>query len=296
MDTNAQLKLGEKGAWISIITYIILAAIKLFIGNIGQSEGLTADGLNNATDVISSIAVLIGLKISQKPPDEDHSYGHYRAESIASLIAAFIMLTIGLQVMVGGVQNFFTEGSQRPDWLTAWTALGSSIVMYVVYLYNLALSKKINSPSIKAVAYDNRSDAFVSIGAFIGIVGTHFGILFLDVFTAVIVGLIICKTAWGIFRDTAHALTDGFDTDLLCEIEESISHTAGVRKVIAVKARTHGNQILVDATICVDPHLNVIESHQITEKIEEQLNTKHHVTRSLIHIEPYQQSFDKKLI
>ena len=99
-------------------------------------------------------------------------------------------------------------------------------------------------------------------------------------------GLIICKTAWGIFRDTAHALTDGFDTNLLREIEESISHAAGVRKVITVKARTHGNQILVDATIGVDPHLNVIESHQITEKIDERLCTKHHVTRSLIHIEP----------
>jgi cation diffusion facilitator family transporter len=296
MDANTQLKLGEKGAWISICTYLILAAIKLFIGNTGQSEGLTADGLNNATDVISSIAVLIGLKISQKPPDEDHSYGHYRAESIASLIAAFIMLTIGLQVMAGGIQNFFTEESQKPDWLTAWIALASSIVMYVVHLYNLKLSKKINSPSIKAVAYDNRSDAFVSIGAFIGIFGTHFGLLFLDVFTAILVGLIICKTAWEIFRDTAHALTDGFDTNLLCEIEEAIIHTAGVRKVIAVKARTQGNQILVDATICVDSHLNVIESHQITEKIEEQLHTKYHVTRSLIHIEPYQQGSDKKLI
>ena len=287
METDTQLKLGEKGAWISIITYIFLAAIKLLIGNWGQSEGLTADGLNNSTDVISSVAILIGLRISQKPPDENHSYGHYRAESIASLIAAFIMVTVGLQVIIDGIQAFFSNQSQQPDWLTALTALACATIMYFVYIYNLKLSKKINSASIKAVAYDNRSDALVSIGAFIGIVGTHFNLRFLDVIAAVIVGLIICKTAWDIFRDTTHTLTDGIDTDLLSGIENTVVQASGVRKVISVKARTQGNQILVDATICVDPNLNVIEGHTITEKIEEQLYSKYHVSRALIHIEPY---------
>ncbi|KAA9031629.1 cation diffusion facilitator family transporter [Niallia endozanthoxylica] len=288
MDANTQLKLAERGAWISIFTYVILAVLKLYIGKMGHSEGLTADGLNNTTDVISSIAILIGLKISQKPPDEDHTYGHYRAESIASLIAAFIMMTIGLQVLIDGIQSIFREQAVTPDWLTAWVALFCAIIMYAVSLYNFRLSKKINSSSIKAVAYDNRSDALVSIGAFIGIAGTYIGIGFLDVLAAIIVGVIICKTAWQIFRDSSHALTDGFDTKLLYRMEETIIHTAGVKKVITVKARLQGNQILVDATICVDPHLNVIESHEITEKIEEQLKDKHHVSGSLIHIEPYQ--------
>jgi cation diffusion facilitator family transporter len=288
MDTSDQLKLGEKGAWISIFTYLILAVIKLYIGNIGNSEGLMADGLNNTTDIISSVAVLIGLKIAQKPPDEDHSYGHYRAESIASLVAAFIMLTIGLQVIGDGVKNFFTSSTNQPDWLTAWTALFCAVIMYIVYLYNYKLGKKINSSSIKAIAYDNRSDALVSIGAFIGIIGTNFGIAYLDVIAAIIVGLIICRTSWHIFRDTSHALTDGFDTTLLCKIEGAIIDTPGVRKVITVKARTQGNQILVDATICVDPYLNVIESHQITEDIEDMLYKNFHVMKSLIHIEPYQ--------
>lgn len=287
MDTNSQLKLGEKGAWISIITYILLAIVKLYIGGTGKSEGLTADGLNNLTDTIASITVLIGLKISQKPPDDDHSYGHYRAESIASLITAFIMVTIGIKVTGDGIKSIFLDNSDKPDLVTAWTALGCAVIMYIIYLYNFRLSKKINSPSIKAVAYDNRADALVSIGAFVGIVGTRFGIAFFDVLAAIVVGLLICKTAWEIFRDTAHTLTDGFDTDLLEKIENTIIHTKGVRKVIAVKARTHGNQILVDATICVDPYLTVIESHSITEKIEDKLYKEHHVAETQIHIEPY---------
>lgn len=288
METEAQLKLGEKGAWLSIFTYIFLALVKLVIGHMGHSEGLLADGLNNTTDVISSIAILIGLKISQKPPDGDHSYGHYRAESIASLIAAFIMLTVGIQVIIDGVESFFSTRTETPDMLTAWTALACAIIMYFVYLYNLKLSRQINSSSIKAAAYDNRSDALVSIGAFIGIIGTQFGFPFLDTIAATIVGLIICKTAWEIFRDTAHTLTDGIDTTLLSGIEQTIIAAPGVLKVSAVKARTQGNQILVEATICVNPDLNVVESHEITENIEEQLDKKYRVSIAMIHIEPYQ--------
>ncbi len=288
METNSQLKMGEKGAWISIFTYIFLAILKLIIGNLGQSEGLMADGLNNSTDVIASIAVLIGLKISQKPPDEDHSYGHYRAESIASLVAAFIMLSVGFQVIIDGVRMFFSKQTETPNMLTAWTALACAIIMYFVYLYNLKLSRKINSSSIKAVAYDNRSDAFVSIGAFIGIIGTHLGFRFLDTIAAILVGVMICKTAWDIFRDTAHTLTDGIDTELLSGIEQTIIDAPGVLKATAVKARTQGNQILVEATIYVNPKLNVVESHEITETIEEQLHKKHHVSAAMIHIEPFQ--------
>ncbi|MFD2443032.1 cation diffusion facilitator family transporter [Bacillus sp. CGMCC 1.16607] len=287
METNSQLKAGEKGAWISIFAYIILATIKLTIGKIGHSEGLWADGLNNSTDIIASIAVLIGLKIARKPPDDNHLYGHYRAESIASLVAAFIMMSVGVNVIIGGVQSFFSQHSSHPDWITAWTALFSAMVMFGVYRYNLSLSRKIKSASIKAVAYDNRSDAFVSIGAFIGIVGTYIGIPLLDVVAAVIVGLIICRTAWHIFTEATHTLTDGFDQEQLLNIEKTIKETPGVLDVTDVKARTHGNYIFLETTIHVNPKLDVIESHRITEEIESLLKEKHEVENAFIHIEPF---------
>lgn len=287
MDTNSQLKAGEKGAWLSIFAYIILASLKLTIGKMGQSEGLWADGLNNSTDIIASIAILIGLKIARKPPDDNHLYGHYRAESIASLVAAFIMMSVGFNVIIGGFQSFFNQDSSRPDWITAWTALISAFVMFGVYRYNLVLSRKIKSSSIKAVAYDNRSDAFVSIGAFIGITGTYIGIPLLDTIAAVIVGLMICKTAWHIFSEATHTLTDGFDQEQIFEIEKTIQSTAGVMVVTDVKARMHGNFIFLEATIHVNPKLDVIQSHLITEEIETILKEKHQVENAFIHIEPY---------
>lgn len=221
MDQSQKYKEGEKGAWLSIITYIFLATAKLIIATIGNSSALRADGLNNATDVIASIAVLIGLKISRKPPDADHHYGHFRAETIASLIAAFIMMTIGIQVLIDTVKSIIVGEFSQPDMLTAWTALVAAIIMFFVYLYNIRLGKKINSAALQAAAQDNKSDALVSMGAFIGIVGAQFHVYWLDPLAGAIVGIIICKTAWDTFRVATLTLTDGFhpkELDLIKEV------------------------------------------------------------------------------
>ncbi|MFD2655101.1 cation diffusion facilitator family transporter [Gracilibacillus thailandensis] len=288
MDQYHKYKEGEKGAWLSIITYILLATVKLVIATIGNSSALRADGLNNATDVVASIAVLIGLKISRKPPDEDHHYGHFRAEMIASLIAAFIMMMVGIQVLFDTVQSIIAGDFSQPDMLTAWTALGAAIVMFIVYLYNLRLGKKINSSALQAAAQDNKSDALVSIGAFVGIIGAQFQIYWLDPLAGAIVGLIICKTAWDIFREATHTLTDGFQPKELDQIKKSIHDHPDVLEIKDVKGRLHGNQALIEATIYVDPHMTVEESHDITDHIEEKLKEKHDVPHAHIHIEPYE--------
>ncbi|MDR6551945.1 cation diffusion facilitator family transporter [Paenibacillus qinlingensis] len=288
------IKQGEKGAWLSIITYIILSALKLTIGYFSNSEALSADGLNNATDIIASIAVLVGLRISRKPPDKDHRYGHYRAETVAALIASFIMFAVGIQVLYQAFTKFWVERIETPDMVAAWTAVFCAVIMYLVYQYNVRLARKINSHAMMAAAQDNRSDAFVSIGAFIGIVGSQFGLPWLDPITALIVGFIICKTAWDIFRDSTHALTDGFDDAELQTIKKTIREIPGVEKVIDVKARIHGNNKLVDVTIGVDHELNVSESHDITEHIENRMNELHNISHVHIHIEPIEVSSSPK--
>lgn len=288
MNYSDNLKQAEKGAWISIIAYITLSIIKLLIAYVGDSDALRADGLNNATDVIASIAVLVGLKISRKPPDNDHPYGHYRVETIASLFAAFIMAFIGIQVIFDTFQKVISNKvSEAPNLLTAWTALGAAIVMFFVYQFNVKLAKKIESSSLNAAAQDNKSDALVSIGAFVGIIGAQFGLFWLDPLAGFVVGIIICKTALDIFREATLTLTDGFEEDRLKEIQASIEKVKEVKEVIDVKGRIHGNQSLLDVTILVDPNLNVIQSHRITEDIENYLYDQHKITYVHIHIEPY---------
>jgi cation diffusion facilitator family transporter len=287
-NTYDDIKQGEKGAWLSIIAYIFLSAIKLSIGYFTNSEALSADGLNNASDIIASIAVLVGLIISRKPPDKDHRYGHYRAETIAALIASFIMFAVGLQVLYQAFMKFRVPSIESPDIIAAWTAVFCAIVMYFVYLYNIRLARKINSNALMAAAQDNRSDAFVSVGAFIGIVGSQFGLPWLDPLTALLVGIMICKTAWDIFRDSSHALTDGFDDAELQTIKQTIHDIPGVEKIIDIKARILGNNKLVDVTIGVNQQLNVSESHEITEHIENRIYELHNISQVHIHIEPFE--------
>ncbi|ASK60896.1 transporter [Virgibacillus phasianinus] len=287
MTHTENLKKGERGAWISIFAYLILSVSKLIIAHFGNSEALRADGLNNSTDVIASIAVLIGLKISRKPADNDHHYGHYRAETVASLFAAFIMVSVGIQVIYDTLQKLWNGTIEQPDMLTAWTALAAAIIMFGVHRYNAGLAKKIESPSLHAAAQDNKSDALVSLGAFVGIIGAQFGLYWLDPVAGLLVGFIICKTAWDIFKDSTHTLTDGFDEKLLLKIKKSIARVDEVKQVKDIKGRIHGNQSFIDIVILVDPNLNVKESHDITVHIEKLLAQKHNVYYAHIHIEPY---------
>lgn len=282
MEIYTNLRQGEKGALISIGAYIVLSVVKLTIGIIGSSEALKADGLNNTTDIIASIAVLIGLRISQRPPDKNHRYGHLRAETVSSLIASFIMAMVGLQVLGDSIQSFWLPNKEAPSGLTAIVALASAIVMYFVYFYNIRLSKRINSTALKAAAYDNRSDAWVSVGTTIGIIGAIYGFPIVDTITAFIIGLLIVKTAIDIFKEAVLTLTDGFDEELLDTISETVDKVEGVSSVKDIKCRAHGSMIFVDLTVTMDPELTVIESHRITEEIEEEIQK--HYPYSLLHV------------
>ena len=288
LEQYTNLRAGEKGAYLSIVAYIFLSALKLIFGYIGGSEALKADGLNNTTDIIASIAVLIGLKISQRPPDAEHRYGHFRAETIASLIASFIMIYVGIEVLIGAGENMMNPVHQNPDVLTIGVALFSAVVMYAVYMYNIRLAKRINSTAVKAAAYDNRSDALVSIGTAIGITAAIIGFPIIDTITAFIIGLIIIKTAIEIFKEAVYLLADGFDSELVASITKEVSEMPRVREVVDVRGRVHGSLLLIDVTVSVNPNLNVRDSHGITEEIEETVKKLNQNALTFVHIEPYE--------
>ncbi|RAW13486.1 MULTISPECIES: cation diffusion facilitator family transporter [Paenibacillus] len=280
------LKLGEKGAIISIIAYICLTAIKMIIGYMSNSEALKADGLNNATDIIASIAVLIGLRLAQRPADKDHTYGHWKAETVASLVASFIMMVVGLQVLYGAITSVFQGKSESPDIIAAWTGILCAAVMYLVYRYNKKLALKIKSQAVMAAAKDNISDAWVSIGTVIGIIGSQFGLPWLDPLTAVAVGFLICKTAWDIFREATHHLTDGFDEELIKEYRSTIANVDGVEAVKDLRARNYGNNAVVDVVILVRSDLDLQKAHDISTNVEDELLKEHEVYTVHVHVEP----------
>ncbi|WP_242142886.1 MULTISPECIES: cation diffusion facilitator family transporter [unclassified Bacillus cereus group] len=279
---------ADKGAIVSIVAYIFLSAIKIIISYIALSSALRADGLNNLTDIGASLAVLIGLKISRKPRDPDHPYGHSRAEQIASLVASFIMASVGFEVIISAIQSFFNPQQTAPNVIAAWVAFFCAIVMYVVYMYNKKIAKRTQSKALEAAAKDNLSDALVSIGTVVGIVASQFHMAILDPIAALLVGLIICKTAWDIFTETSHMLTDGIDPEKMEEYSQAVQLVPGVEHIVDIRARMYGNQTYVDITIEVDAHMDVSKSHHITDTIEEMLQQKFGILYTHIHVEPMQ--------
>ncbi len=286
LDIYDDIRKGERGAWVSIAAYLLLSAFKLVSGFYFDSNALLADGFNNLTDIVASVAVLIGLKISQKPPDSDHAYGHFRAETIAALVASFIMAMVGIQVILDAIRSLAEGVHSEPDILSAAVAAVCALAMGGVYAYNRRLAKQINNQALMAAAKDNLSDAMVSVGAAIGIIGAQFGLPWLDVVAAIAVGLLICKTAWDIFRQSTHNLTDGFDEKELGDLRSTIARTQGVEGIRDLKARVHGNHVLVDVVIEVDPQLTVIESHKISDRVEERMRSKQNVMHVHVHVEP----------
>ncbi len=286
LDIYDDIRKGERGAWVSIAAYLLLSAFKLISGFVFDSSALLADGFNNLTDIVASVAVLIGLRISQKPPDSDHAYGHFRAETIAALVASFIMAMVGIQVIIGAVRSLIEGVHSEPDILSALIAIVCALAMGGVYAYNRRLAKQINNQALMAAAKDNLSDALVSVGAAVGIIGAQFGLPWLDVVAAIAVGLLICKTAWDIFRQSTHNLTDGFDEKELGDLRSTIARTQGVEGIKDLKARVHGNHVLVDVVIEVDPQLTVIESHKISDRVEERMRKKQNVMHVHVHVEP----------
>lgn len=280
------LKLGERGAIISITAYIILSILKLVIGYVSNSEALRADGLNNATDIIASVAVLIGLRLSRRPPDKDHGYGHWKSETIASLVASFVMIGVGFQVLIEAVKSIFQGVDESPDVMAAYVGLFAAASMYFVYRYNMRLANKINSKAVMAAAKDNLSDAWVSVGTAIGIFGSAFAFPWLDTVTAFIVGLLICKTAFDIFRQASHDLTDGFDEEKIREYKDVILDIDGVKGMKNIRGRNYGNNEVIDVVILVDSTLDIRAAHDIATHVEQVLIDKYGVYEVQVHVEP----------
>ena len=155
----SNLKLAERGAIISISTYLLLSAAKLATGHLLQSSSLVADGFNNVSDIIGNVALLIGIRMARQPADRDHRFGHWKIEDLASLITSIIMFYVGFDVLRDTIQKILSREQTVIDPLGASLGVVSAAVMFAVYLYNNRLSKKYKSKAINAAAKDNISDA-----------------------------------------------------------------------------------------------------------------------------------------
>ena len=280
-----KLKLAQRGAYLSIITYIILSVAKYYFGVEYDSAAVRADALNNMTDIFASLAVLIGLKISIRPPDDNHPYGHLKSENIASLVVSFIIIFVGVQVLFENLPAIFSPVVSTPDPVVIYISIASGLIMLAVFFINSKLAEKTNSSSLKSAAMDNMSDSMISFGTAAGLILTQLGLPVADVIIASILGVLIMYTGFKILKGAVFALSDGYNDADLIEHKEDVLEVPGVMDVKSIKGRYHGSSIFLDVTIIVDPEISITEAHYICDQVEAHMHDKG-IMSLYVHPEP----------
>lgn len=285
MGNKNKLKLAQRGAYLSIITYIILSVAKYYFGMEYDSAAVRADALNNMTDIFASVAVLIGLKISIRPPDDNHPYGHLKSENIASLVVSFIIIFVGVQVLFENLPAIFSPVVSTPDPVVIYISIASGLIMLAVFFINSKLAEKTNSSSLKSAAMDNMSDSMISFGTAAGLILTQLGLPVADVIIASILGVLIMYTGFKILKGAVFALSDGYNDADLIEHKEDVLEVPGVMDVKSIKGRYHGSSIFLDVTIIVDPEISITEAHYICDQVEAHMHDKG-IMSLYVHPEP----------
>lgn len=288
--SNTNQQIARRGIYLSIVTYVIISTAKLLVGSNFDSDAVFADGLNNFTDSFASIALLVGMILSQRPADQNHRYGHYKIETITTLIMSFVIFYIGITVTIDSTTALINQAYAAPTPINAVVGLSSGVIMSGVYWYNNRLGEKLNSPSLKASAKDNLSDALTSFATALSVFLSRTGILWLDGAMAIVVGLIIIKSGYDIFKESAFSLSDGFPQEDLDNYRKIVLIVPGVRAVADIRGRNYGANVYIDITILVDPEISVQAGHAITEKVESALQKTEDVTTIDVHVEPYQEN------
>jgi cation diffusion facilitator family transporter len=276
--------------YISIFSNTILALVKGVAGIIGNSYALIADAIESTTDIFSSILVLFGLKYSTKPADENHPYGHGKAEPLITFAVVGFLLISATIIFIESIHNIQKPHS-TPHPFTLYVLGAIILFKEISYRYVLKKSKETNSSSLKADAWHHRSDAVTSLMAFIGIsIALYFGKGFetADDWAALLASLFIVYNAFLIFRPALGEIMDEhLHDELIADIRKSAAAVEGVIDTEKCFVRKMGMVYIVDLHVIVNGKLSVVEGHEIAHSVKSQLLLDlPDLSDILVHIEP----------
>ncbi len=274
----------------SIIGNALLAAIKFLAGILGNSYALIADAIESSADVFSSILVLIGLKYSAKPADENHPYGHGRFEVISTFAVIGFLVISATVIAIESIRNIRTP-HETPETFTLYVLGAIIIFKELSYRYVIRKSRQTHSSSLKADAWHHRSDAITSVMAFIGISIAIFlgkGFEAADDWAALIASGIIIYNAYKIFRPVLSEISDEqLYGDLIQQIRKISLTVPGVIDTEKCHVRKMGMDYYVDLHMIVKGNISVIEGHKIAHDLKDEIQHKiPQVADVLVHTEP----------
>lgn len=277
----------------ALVVNTILAVSKIVIGVIFNSMAVLSDGVDSATDILTSIVVLVATILSSKPPDKRHPYGHKKIENIGAKIISFVVFYAGITLLIESAKRLITKNYEQIFGILPFTIVLISMG-FKAFLFWIEYSagKRYDKPVLVAEALNYRNDIFLSLITFIGVFFNKLGLYFMDPLVAMIMSVIIIKVAFEIFNENATVLLDGIKSEdewIYDEIIRICNECEGVENPHKIRVRRLGEEFDIDMDIEVDPEMTVKDAHSLTkcimDKIKEAVNNK--IYDIVIHVEPH---------
>jgi cation diffusion facilitator family transporter len=281
---------GKKVTLVGVVVNTLLILLKFVAGIVGNSEALIADAVHSVSDLFTDAVVLIGIRVSQRPPDKTHHFGHARLETLASTVVGVALIGTAIYIGVDASLTIYHHNEYHPT-LLALLGAGISIVSKeALYHYTIRTGRRINSQLIMANAWHHRSDAFSSVAVFIGVGGTliepswHI----LDAYAALLVSFFVVKVGLEILKDAFREFTDTApQPEVIAKIKECALSVNGVEGMHDLRVRTSGGLYQMEIHIVVDGRLTVLEGHKIAKEVEGCLvEDVGNFNRIIIHVDP----------
>ncbi len=276
---------------VSIVWNVILSIFKLIAGILGHSGAMISDAVHSASDVFSTMIVMLGINIASRQSDDDHQYGHDRLECVAAILLAVVLFATGMGIGIGGINKIIdgTAGEAGvPGVIALVAAIGSIVVKEGMFWYTRNAAKKINSGALMADAWHHRSDALSSVGALIGIGGARLGFPILDPIASVIICIFIVKAAYDIFKDAVDKMVDkSCDEATEEKMRQLIEKQQGVLKVDVLRTRLFGAKMYVDIEILADGDISLREGHEIAQVVHDKVEAEFPLVKHcMVHVNP----------
>ncbi len=281
----------KKASWIALVGNIILASSKILVGLLAGSLAVLSDGIDSATDVLIAAMTLIASRISSKPGDREHPYGHGRIETVATAIISFVLFFAGAQIFFKALGGFFSAAAEKlPSTMAIWVTVLSICGKFALSWSQFYFGKKSGSSMLIANGKNMRGDVVTSVAVLLGLgIAYITGIVMMDKVLAALVALWILKNAIEIFMEANTELMDGTDNrEPYRDIFTAISKIPAVDNPHRVRLRRIGSMLVVDLDIEVAPEMTVAASHDVALQVENSIKESlPDVYDVIVHIEPF---------
>lgn len=272
----------------------LLMVFKLAAGYWGHSEAVFADGIESACDFVAIFSTMAALKLGRKPFDEQHPYGHGRAESLAALLVSLVILGTGAFVLYHSAFTIVGRKFQSPESIAVAAAFITIVVKEWLYRFTQKTGEELASPSLLAIAKDHRKDAITSISTLIGVTGAYFGFGIMDPLAAGLTSFFILHIGYQTFRDAAHDLMDGSaPPDFIEEVTRLAESVDRVEHVHEIRGRRTGQYMVIDLKLDMAPDMTVKESHDVAARVKKLIfDGFPNVGDVMIHINPHDEEHE----